>query len=163
MVEIVDMDMREIIFLLPEVDYAHLACARCNHPHVIPIHYVYREPFIYIFTTEGKMTDILAYNPEVCIQVEKVISASQWRSAELNNPTIHKDHYQRPLAAATARRSPILSVMIPETPIWATQAISSLSLMVHAIKESMCTPAFCTAGSELTWFLRRMSYSMVLR
>ena len=83
MVEIVDMDMREIIFLLQEVDYAHLACARCNHPYVIPIHYVYREPFIYIFTTEGKMTDILAYNPEVCIQVEKVISASQWRSVIL--------------------------------------------------------------------------------
>jgi hypothetical protein len=83
MVEIVDMDMREIIFLLQEVDYAHLACARCNHPYVIPIHYVYREPFIYIFTTEGKMTDILASNPEVCIQVEKVISATQWRSVIL--------------------------------------------------------------------------------
>jgi uncharacterized protein len=83
MVEIVDMDMPEIIFLLQEVDYAHLACARSNHPYVIPIHYVYREPFIYIFTTEGKKTDILASNPEVCIQVEKVISASQWRSVIL--------------------------------------------------------------------------------
>lgn len=80
MVEIVDMDMSEINFLLQEVDYAHLACARSNHPYVIPIHYVYREPFIYIFTTEGKKADILASNPEVCIQVERVISASQWRS-----------------------------------------------------------------------------------
>jgi uncharacterized protein len=83
MVEIVDMDMSEINFLLQEVEYAHLACARSNHPYVIPIHYVYREPFIYIFTTEGKKTDILASNPEVCIQVEKVISASQWRSVIL--------------------------------------------------------------------------------
>lgn len=83
MVEIVDMDMPEIILLLQEVDYAHLACARCNHPYVIPIHYVYREPFIYIFTTEGKKTDILAGNPEVCIQVEKVMSASRWRSVIL--------------------------------------------------------------------------------
>jgi uncharacterized protein len=83
MVEIVDMDMPEIILLLQEVDYAHLACARSNHPYVIPIHYVYREPFIYIFTTEGKKTDILASNPEVCIQVEKVMSANRWRSVIL--------------------------------------------------------------------------------
>jgi nitroimidazol reductase NimA-like FMN-containing flavoprotein (pyridoxamine 5'-phosphate oxidase superfamily) len=83
MVEIVDMDMREIIFLLQEVDYAHLACTRFNHPYLIPIHYVYREPFIYIFTTEGKKTDILAGNPEVCIQVEKVMSPSRWRSVIL--------------------------------------------------------------------------------
>ena len=83
MVEIVDMDMPEIILLLQEVDYAHLACARSNHPYVIPIHYVYREPFIYIFTTEGKKTDVLASNPEVCIQVEKVMSANHWRSVIL--------------------------------------------------------------------------------
>ena len=84
MVEIVDMEMPEIISLLQEVDYAHLACSRSNHPYIVPIHYVYREPFLYLLTTEGKKTDILAVNSEVCIQVEKVQSASQWRSVVLN-------------------------------------------------------------------------------
>lgn len=80
MVEIVDMDMPEILRLLDEVDYAHLACSRGTHPYIIPIHFVYHDPYIYIFTTEGKKTDILARNPEVCIQVEKVRSSNQWRS-----------------------------------------------------------------------------------
>lgn len=84
MVEIVDMEMPEIISLLQEVDYAHLACARSNHPYIVPIHYVYQDPYIYIFTTEGKKTDILARNPEICMQVEKVKSASQWRSVILS-------------------------------------------------------------------------------
>jgi len=84
MVEIVEMEMPEIISLLQEVDYAHLACARNNHPYIVPIHYVYKEPYIYIFTTEGKKTDILARNPEICMQVEKVKSASQWRSVILS-------------------------------------------------------------------------------
>jgi hypothetical protein len=53
----------------------------------------------------------------------------------LNESTIRKSRYQRPLSAATAMRSPILSVMIPKTPIWVRQAISSLSLMVHATKQ----------------------------
>ncbi len=82
MVEIVDMDMPEIILLLQEVDYAHLACARCNHPYVIPIHYVYREPFIYTSPLKVRRP-ISAGNPEVCIQVEKVMSASRWRSVIL--------------------------------------------------------------------------------
>jgi len=66
--------------------------------------------------------------------------------------TMHKIRYQRPLEAATEMRSPILSVMIPETPLSVRQAISSLSSMVHAIKESRSMPAFCPAGSELIWF-----------
>ena len=84
MVEVVDMNMAEITALLQEADFAHLACARNNHPYIIPIHYVYRERFIYIVTTEGKKTDILARNPEVCLQVEQIISASQWRSVIIN-------------------------------------------------------------------------------
>src|SRR5579859_712144 len=83
MVEVVDMAMPEIVFLLAENDFAHLACARNNHPYIVPIHYAYEEPFVYIFTTEGKKTDVLASNPEVCLQVEEVIGPSQWRSVIL--------------------------------------------------------------------------------
>jgi nitroimidazol reductase NimA-like FMN-containing flavoprotein (pyridoxamine 5'-phosphate oxidase superfamily) len=110
MVEIVDMEMPEIIALLQEVDYAHLACARNNHPYIVPIHYVYREPFLYICTSEGKKTDILAKNPEVCMQAEKVKSASQWRSVILSGKVQRLEALKRAEALAIIRdRNPALT------------------------------------------------------
>jgi len=84
MVEIVEMEMAEILRLLDEVDYAHLACSRGTHPYIVPIHFVYHDPYIYLFTSEGRKTDILARNPEVCLQIENVKSASQWQSVIIN-------------------------------------------------------------------------------
>jgi nitroimidazol reductase NimA-like FMN-containing flavoprotein (pyridoxamine 5'-phosphate oxidase superfamily) len=79
-VEIKKLKAREIFSLLRRSSIAHLACCVSNHPYIIPLRYVFREPFAYIYTIEGKKTDILARNPEVCMQVESIKSPTNWRS-----------------------------------------------------------------------------------
>jgi uncharacterized protein len=80
MIEILDMSEREIRELLAATGYGHLACARGGVPYLVPIHYAYDEPNIIVYSTEGKKTDIIAENPNVCLQVENVEDNMNWRS-----------------------------------------------------------------------------------
>ena len=84
MLEIEEMKQPEIAALLLRIGYAHLAFSRNNHPYIIPIHYEFHDDLIYVFTSEGKKTDFLAQNAEVCLQVEEVQSATEWRSVIVN-------------------------------------------------------------------------------
>jgi nitroimidazol reductase NimA-like FMN-containing flavoprotein (pyridoxamine 5'-phosphate oxidase superfamily) len=84
MIEVQVMTNSEIDEVLARVGYGHLACARNNRPYVVPIHYVYDKLKIYIYTTDGKKTDIIRDNPQVCLQVEEVVDNGQWRSVIVN-------------------------------------------------------------------------------
>ncbi|MER3428989.1 MAG: pyridoxamine 5'-phosphate oxidase family protein [Pyrinomonas sp.] len=79
-VEIEEMAPQEAHALLARIGYGHLGCARDGRPYVIPIHYAYDEPNIYIFTTEGMKTEYIDANPQVCLQVEEVKDAANWQS-----------------------------------------------------------------------------------
>jgi nitroimidazol reductase NimA-like FMN-containing flavoprotein (pyridoxamine 5'-phosphate oxidase superfamily) len=79
-IEILDMSGEEVKKLLERVGYGHLACALDDRPYVVPIGYVYESPHIYIYTTEGRKTDILNVNPYTCLQVEEVVEKDEWRS-----------------------------------------------------------------------------------
>ena len=80
MIEVEEMAANEVHALLRRADYGHLGCARDNRPYVLPIHYAYQDPDIYIFTTEGMKTEFIAANPEVCLQVEEVVDRTHWKS-----------------------------------------------------------------------------------
>lgn len=80
MIEVEEMAAQEVHALLRRADYGHLGCARDNRPYVMPIHYAYEDPDIYIFTTEGMKTEFIAANPEVCLQVEEVVDPTNWKS-----------------------------------------------------------------------------------
>ncbi len=80
MIEIEEMGVAEMNALLQRVGYAHMGCTRDNRPYVVPIHYAYEDPNIYIFTTEGMKTEFIEVNPEVCLQIEEVHDPSNWRS-----------------------------------------------------------------------------------
>lgn len=80
MLEVRDMTFGEIEVLLNRVRYGHLGCAKNNHPYVVPIHFACDDRSIYIYTTEGKKSDMIGANPEVCLQVEEVIDDENWSS-----------------------------------------------------------------------------------
>ena len=81
MIEIKEMSFAEIEALLGSVRYGHLGCARGGHPYVVPVSFAYDEHAIYLYTTEGKKSEIIDDNPEVCLQVEEVTDNTNWRSA----------------------------------------------------------------------------------
>jgi nitroimidazol reductase NimA-like FMN-containing flavoprotein (pyridoxamine 5'-phosphate oxidase superfamily) len=80
MIEIRDLSDAEIREFIGRNSFGHLACARENVPYLVPIHYVYEEPYVYIFTTQGKKSDIIAVNPNVCLQIEEVADEKNWTS-----------------------------------------------------------------------------------
>lgn len=80
MIEIQELSTRALEQFLERSDFGHLACCLDGQPYVVPIHFAYSRPLIYIYTTEGKKTRILSRNPAVCLQVEEVKSNSEWTS-----------------------------------------------------------------------------------
>ena len=80
MIEVVEMKMSEIEQLLDEVNYGHLGCSQNGMPYVVPVHFAWAKPVIYIYTTEGKKAEIIRGNPKVCLQLEDVKNKRDWRS-----------------------------------------------------------------------------------
>ncbi len=80
MTEVQEMENEEIEEVLKRVGYGHLACTRDDRPYVVPIHYVYEDASIYIYTTEGHKTEIIDANSNICLQVEEVRENDDWRS-----------------------------------------------------------------------------------
>ncbi|MBA2379975.1 MAG: pyridoxamine 5'-phosphate oxidase family protein [Blastocatellia bacterium] len=89
MIEVEDMRTDEINDLLSRRNYGHLGCAEDGQPYVVPVHYAYDEPAIYIYTTEGKKSEIVKDNPLVCLQVEEVEDNQNWKSVLVNGRAVH--------------------------------------------------------------------------
>lgn len=80
MIEIIELTDGEARQAMAEMHFGHLACARNNHPYVVPIHFHFDGSAAYIYTTEGKKTEIIRVNPEVCLQAENVKENDDWVS-----------------------------------------------------------------------------------
>lgn len=91
MIEIEDMSDDEIRELLSQTEYGHLGCSRNDIPYIVPIHYAYSEPNLYIYTTEGKKVEIIRSNPLVCLQVERVANKSDWESVIVTGKAVYLD------------------------------------------------------------------------
>lgn len=105
MIEIKEMNFAEIEALLNSVRYGHLGCARDGHPYVVPVSFAYDDHAIYLYTTEGKKSEMIDANPEVCLQVEEVIDNTNWRSVVIEGRaeklTTEKDR-EKAMSAVTA-------------------------------------------------------------
>ena len=80
MIEVKDMSWNDVEDFLGRVNYGHLGCSSNNHPYVLPIHFAYDRQVIFIYTTEGKKSEMIDANPEICLQVEKVVDNENWIS-----------------------------------------------------------------------------------
>lgn len=80
MIAVEEMSNGQIKEVLARIGYGHLGMARGKQPYIVPIHYAFDDPHIYIYTTEGKKTEIIKANPEICLQVEEVKNDTEWAS-----------------------------------------------------------------------------------
>lgn len=80
MIEVKTMTSNEVEDFLNRVNYGHLGCSSDNHPYVLPIHFAYDRQTIYIYTTEGKKSEMIDSNSEICLQVEEVVDNENWVS-----------------------------------------------------------------------------------
>lgn len=80
MIEVEDMGKKDIEKVLENIRFGHLGCSVDDIPYVVPIHYAYQKPDLYLYTTEGKKFEMISQNPNVCLQVEDIIDGTQWKS-----------------------------------------------------------------------------------
>ena len=80
MIEVGEMSDKGIEELLSRVGYGHLACSLNDQPYLVPIHYAYESGTVFLYTTEGKKSDIIETNPKVCLQIEEVQDNKHWQS-----------------------------------------------------------------------------------
>jgi len=112
--EIEEMEIDEIHEMISRENFAHLGCSHNDIPYVVPINYAFLDPYIYIYTTEGKKSETLTANPHVCLQIENIKGRSDWRSVVID-ATAHrvKDTEERERAvAAILKINPTLTPAI---------------------------------------------------
>ena len=139
MVQVEEMDDKDSKKILQRVGYGHLGLASDSHPYVVPIHYAYNEPYIYIFTTEGKKTEIIKNNPEICLQVEELTDEKNWQSVIVVGDAVqltNKEEIKSAMdliLATNPNLSPALSIR------WMDQWIRSNVDVVYRITPTMIT------------------------
>jgi nitroimidazol reductase NimA-like FMN-containing flavoprotein (pyridoxamine 5'-phosphate oxidase superfamily) len=59
---------------------ARLACAFEGQPYVVPIHYAFADHYLYSFSMPGQKVEWMRSNPKVCVQIDDLTSARNWKS-----------------------------------------------------------------------------------
>lgn len=130
MLDIDEMNSREIHDLLQKVGIGHLGCALDGHPYVVPMHYYFDDPDIYIFTTVGMKTQYMDRNPEVCLQVEDVHDLKHWRSVTVTGRAEHITEQQDidRVMQLVKQKNPTLSPAINRTwiDVWGRVEVMAL-------------------------------------
>jgi uncharacterized protein len=75
-----EMSESDCFAALTRARFGRLACAHDNQPYVVPIYFVYEEPYVYGFTTLGQKVEWLRSNPLVCVELDEVENFDQWMS-----------------------------------------------------------------------------------
>ena len=130
MIEIEEMNQEEMQTLLMHVGYGHMGFSRDERPYVLPIHYGYDTPDIYVFTTEGLKTEFINANSEVCLQVEEVTGPTSWKSviatgkAERLSAADETEHAMQIITARNPSLTPAINKMWVD--VWGRSAFVAI-------------------------------------
>jgi nitroimidazol reductase NimA-like FMN-containing flavoprotein (pyridoxamine 5'-phosphate oxidase superfamily) len=75
-----EMTPPECRAMLARINIGRLACAHQNQPYIVPIHIDLHGEFLYSFATLGQKVEWMRQNPLVCLEIEELITQSQWAS-----------------------------------------------------------------------------------
>lgn len=75
------LSKQECLSLLEQCQVGHLGCISERGPYIVPVHYIFHDGDLYLHSRMGEKIRLMRQNSAVCLQVEKVEDASQWRSA----------------------------------------------------------------------------------
>jgi len=139
MVQVEEMGDEESKNLLQRVNYGHLGLSRNSVPYVVPIHYAFDKHDVFIFTTEGKKTEIIDENPQICLQVEEIKDDQHWQSVIVTGEAVRLtdnkkiENAMNFILAENPKLSPALSLH------WMDQWIRANVNVVYRITPTMLT------------------------
>jgi nitroimidazol reductase NimA-like FMN-containing flavoprotein (pyridoxamine 5'-phosphate oxidase superfamily) len=72
-----NLTKQESLEVLARTHLGRLACARGMQPYIVPIHYAYRDSWLYSFSVHGQKIDWMRANPSVCVEADQM-RREQW-------------------------------------------------------------------------------------
>lgn len=75
-----ELTRQECLDLLARAHLGRLACASENQPYIVPFFFAFDEHYLYSFSTVGQKIEWMRNNPNVCVEVDQVVSPQQWES-----------------------------------------------------------------------------------
>lgn len=75
-----EMTAQENVSVVSAGRMARLACSHDGQPYVVPIHYAFADRHLYSFSMPGQKVEWMRSNPKVCVQVDDLSSARNWKS-----------------------------------------------------------------------------------
>ena len=75
-----ELSRKESLDLLARSRLGRLACAHETIPYIVPLYFAYDDEYLYSFCTFGQKIEWMRANPNVCVEVDEVVSPQQWVS-----------------------------------------------------------------------------------
>jgi nitroimidazol reductase NimA-like FMN-containing flavoprotein (pyridoxamine 5'-phosphate oxidase superfamily) len=75
-----EMTKEECGAFLAKSSLGRLGCSLDNQPYVLPIYSAYDSGYVYVLSTFGQKIEWMRANPKVCIEVDEIVTESQWTS-----------------------------------------------------------------------------------
>ena len=75
-----ELAYEEIEEVLQDQLIGRIGCNLNGKTYIVPVNYVYNDPYVYIYSLEGKKVDIMRKNMEVCFEVEVLWDSINWKS-----------------------------------------------------------------------------------
>jgi len=75
-----EMTFYECRTALEKASVGRLACEHDGQPYAVPINFAFDGTCLYGFTTLGQKVAWMRANPLVCLEVDEIVSESQWMS-----------------------------------------------------------------------------------
>jgi uncharacterized protein len=75
-----ELSRKESSDLLARSRLGRLACVRESMPYIVPVYFAYDDDYLYSFSTFGQKIEWMRVNPNVCVEVDEVVSPQQWVS-----------------------------------------------------------------------------------
>jgi nitroimidazol reductase NimA-like FMN-containing flavoprotein (pyridoxamine 5'-phosphate oxidase superfamily) len=75
-----ELTLQECHEELARADFVRLACSRENQPYVVLVHVAVDRGSVYSFSMPGQKIEWMRANPLVCLEIDRVHSATDWTS-----------------------------------------------------------------------------------
>jgi len=75
-----ELNEKQIEDLLSAQVTGRIGCHADGVTYIVPVNYIYRDPYIFSHATKGQKIDMMRKNPRVCFQVDHIHSVFKWQS-----------------------------------------------------------------------------------
>src|SRR5476649_2864917 len=57
-----------------------IGCHADDITYIVPVHYVYEDPYIYVHSADGLKISLMRKNPSVCFEIDEIRDFFNWQS-----------------------------------------------------------------------------------